>query len=351
LLKRRTPQKRAWRVSIRRGTICLSAAICVLFAAYVAWRWARVRHVEATERDDLVRWFAHSIENTSARRLQVGLFKDEGDDEAVASLTRVLAKDSSCTLRPIAASEIRSGCLNSLDVIIFPGGRGKRQSEALGAKGRQAVRSYVQSGGGCVGVCAGAYLVAGQFDWSLRLIEGQILTGEADVPEIGHRSMWDRGAGSVQIEFTAAGKLALGSPMGVNDVRYSGGPIFCEAGVLQVPKYVVLARYRTEIADYDFQRGTMVGSPAIIAARFGDGRVIAMGPHPEMTPSLEYIVRQAVVATARDRRYVVSTGKAMDKVGGHDSTSRRDGSNYVQGIRSTVYSRDTLLRLIVDRML
>jgi hypothetical protein len=67
---------------------------------------------------------------------------------------------------------------------------------------------------------------------------------------------------------------------------------------------VSLAFYRTEIWVHELQRGTMVDTPAILAAPFGKGRVIIFSPHPEvsdpkMTSGLESFVTRAVLATAR----------------------------------------------------
>jgi hypothetical protein len=43
----------------------------------------------------------------------------------------------------------------------------------------------------------------------------------------------------------------------------------------------------------------MTNTPAILAAKFGAGRVVAIGPHPETTPGLEYLVKRSILATAR----------------------------------------------------
>ncbi len=68
-----------------------------------------------------------------------------------------------------------------------------------------------------------------------------------------------------------------------------------------LPPCIPLAHYRTEIANYIPQRGTMIGTPAIFAAKFGAGRVIAISPHPETTKGAEFLVKLAVLATARTR--------------------------------------------------
>ena len=68
-----------------------------------------------------------------------------------------------------------------------------------------------------------------------------------------------------------------------------------------LPPCIPLAHYSTELANFSPQRGTMIGTPAIFAATFGTGRVISISPHPETTTGAEFLVKLAVLATARSR--------------------------------------------------
>jgi hypothetical protein len=105
----------------------------------------------------------------------------------------------------------------------------------------------------------------------------------------------------VKVALTCAGKSVLGESVGLVDVLYSGGPIFAPAGIRELPEFVPLATFRSEVWTYEPQRGTMIDTPAILAGRFGKGQVIIFSPHPDMTVGLEFLVRQAVLATARAR--------------------------------------------------
>jgi hypothetical protein len=133
----------------------------------------------------------------------------------------------------------------------------------------------------------------------MGLLNAKPLTGNINIPGKGAVSMTARGAGGVQIGFTDAGMRVFGAGASVLDVVYSGGPILSRAGRSEFPEFVPLAVFRTEVWQYQAQRGTMVNTPAIAAGRFGTGRVIVISPHPEMTPGLEWIVRRAVAAAAR----------------------------------------------------
>lgn len=95
------------------------------------------------------------------------------------------------------------------------------------------------------------------------------------------------------------------------DIRYSSGPILSPAGLSELPDYVSLAMFRTEIWQHEAQRYTMIGTPAIIAGRFGNGRVIIFSPHPEMTAGLEPQIARALLATAHMR--LADVAEPMDE--------------------------------------
>jgi hypothetical protein len=78
------------------------------------------------------------------------------------------------------------------------------------------------------------------------------------------------------------------------ELRYANGPILSPAGLENLPEYVTLAFFRTEVTKYEPQKGTMVDTPAIIASEFGKGRVIAISPHPEASSNLGSLVEKAV---------------------------------------------------------
>jgi glutamine amidotransferase-like uncharacterized protein len=82
-------------------------------------------------------------------------------------------------------------------------------------------------------------------------------------------------------------------------MQYGGGPILVHGGRCDLPEYVVLATYYSETWDCEPQRGTMVGTPAILAARFGKGRVLLFSPHPEASEGLLPLVHRALLATAQ----------------------------------------------------
>lgn len=187
-------------------------------------------------------------------------------------------------LRRVGPAEICNGALKQFDVLIIPGGSGSKQGRALGNDGRQAIVKFVKTGGGYVGFCAGCYLASNTYTWSLKIIDAEVID----------RKHWKRGKGRVKIELTAEGRCLLRDEPGLVDIRYANGPLLAPAEDPNIPDFKQLAIYRTEIATNGAPEGVMKGTPAIVAGRFGQGRVFCSSPHPEYTDGLESFVRRAV---------------------------------------------------------
>ncbi len=92
------------------------------------------------------------------------------------------------------------------------------------------------------------------------------------------------------MELTKAGREILGDRNGVFQVRYQNGPIMSPMGVKGLGAFRTLAIFRSEVARYDPQKGTMVNTPAIIAGEYGKGRVLSISPHPESSAQLYSLV-------------------------------------------------------------
>ena len=166
--------------------------------------------------------------------------------------------------------------MSNFDVVVFPGGSGSGQSDALGAAGRAAVVDFVRKGGGYIGTCGGAFLG----------MEHLKLYGDPPPPTV---EPWARGHGPVSVEFNAEGvaSLQLDRSTYTNTnvtIEYWQGPIVATANV--PPSVSILSYFRTEIhsGHPNQTTGTMVNTPAMTSATFGSGRVVLNSPHPEIPP-------------------------------------------------------------------
>ena len=168
----------------------------------------------------------------------------------------------------------------NFNVVIFPGGSGDGQSNALGADGRAAVQAFVRAGGGYIGTCGGAFLALGHL----------ALYGSPPPPTV---QPWARGHGPVAVEFTPKGVSSLHLPAPVYGagrnvtIEYWQGPIIATADLAKyAPQAEVLSVFRTEIHNEHANEttGNMVNTPAVTRALYGSGRVILNSPHPEIPP-------------------------------------------------------------------
>lgn len=195
----------------------------------------------------------------------------------------------------VAAADIREGALKNFDLVVFPGGSGGQEGGALGDDGRAAVRRFINEGGGYAGICAGAYLAATNYPWSLAISNHRTFCESREVPGVGMKSMWYRGDSAlVTMELSEAGRRMLGDRKDVIPVRYHNGPVMMPASSEGLPDYEVLAWFRSEVVRYEPQKGTMTDTPAIISARFGKGRVLCVSPHPEATKGLRPLLARGL---------------------------------------------------------
>eukprot|EP00581_Thalassiosira_minuscula_P016856 CAMPEP_0183731580 /NCGR_PEP_ID=MMETSP0737-20130205/35781_1 /TAXON_ID=385413 /ORGANISM="Thalassiosira miniscula, Strain CCMP1093" /LENGTH=450 /DNA_ID=CAMNT_0025964337 /DNA_START=162 /DNA_END=1510 /DNA_ORIENTATION=+ len=79
------------------------------------------------------------------------------------------AGDSSATYVTLTTSEFEdcyNGELNTLQLLIMPGGSAYSIQDALGSPGKTALTNFLNNGGDYLGFCAGGYLMARGYYWS-----------------------------------------------------------------------------------------------------------------------------------------------------------------------------------------
>lgn len=217
------------------------------------------------------------------------MFRDEGVSEKVAGLIELLQAQPELRVTVVSAADIRGGALDNQQVVIFPGGSGSKEAASLAEAGREAVRTFVERGGGYLGICAGAYLASADYTWSLNILDAKVLD----------RKHWARGSGDVQVAYTAAARQLLGGAGEQQTVLYWQGPLLAPANNDAIPDYETLGTFATEIAKNGAPTGVMIGTTAIARGTFGSGRVFCFSPHPERTPNAQDQVLKAILWTAQ----------------------------------------------------
>ena len=76
------------------------------------------------------------------------------------------ALDSVIKARYVTTADIALGVLDSLDVLIVPGGAGSAHTFSLGETNTQKVKEFARQGGGILAICAGGYALSHTPDYA-----------------------------------------------------------------------------------------------------------------------------------------------------------------------------------------
>ncbi|MBE9569966.1 hypothetical protein KAX97_15045 [candidate division WOR-3 bacterium] len=181
--------------------------------------------------------------------------------------------------------------LNTIDLIVFPGGYATTYTEFYasdtGDAVRNAIRDFISNGGAYMGLCAGAYFAADvvvwpgpggkptRYEYYLDLLMGDAVGPLDDISDYPDDPYALTTVRMVDPDFSWNGTTYT--------IGYLWGPYFTgtEGGPLP-PEVDVVGRYDYEVGG---QPGKYDGKPAMIKFLFGNGRVFLSGPHPEYEES------------------------------------------------------------------
>jgi putative intracellular protease/amidase len=221
----------------------------------------------------------------ATKPIRVAVYDDAGVSAKVSFLLDLLKTYPELAVTKVNGKDIRDQILKDFDVVLLPGGSGSGEAKSLEESGRKEIRSFVQRGGGYLGICAGAYLASADYDWSLHILDAKVLD----------RAHWARGSGDVEVSLTASGQQFLGAKSDRETILYWQGPLLAPAGKPEIPDFETLGTFSTEIAKNGAPKGVMLGTTAIARGTFGSGRVFCFSPHPERSePAVQGHVLKAI---------------------------------------------------------
>lgn len=210
---------------------------------------------------------------------RVGIYSIDGDMEA---FSEVFHNQSNYDFVYLDPQDMQKGTkLKDLDVLIVPGGDPGEYCDPIGDAGMDNIRSFIKTGGGFIGVCAGAYF--GIADWYLGVFAAEIYNGY----------YWKRGSGDVKIRLTDEGKKVFGNIDEAFQMRYVNGTMLQRVVSKDLEPYTSLAVYESGLAE-NGAPNIMVGRDAIISGKYGKGKVLTFSPHPEHTSGKENLLLKAV---------------------------------------------------------
>lgn len=152
--------------------------------------------------------------------------------------------------------------------IYFPGGYAYYYKLAINQDGIQHIRTLVAEGGGYIGICAGAYFASDSVDWEedglldypLDLFDG---VAHGAIDEI---APWDDYT-MTRLNMNSAHPINAFEPA-TEDMLYYGGPYFKPHETADMDTVATWNMYNNEAG--------------IISCSYGQGRVLLIGPHPEI---------------------------------------------------------------------
>lgn len=156
---------------------------------------------------------------------------------------------------------------NYYEGIYFPGGDAYYYKRAINETGLQHIRALVQEGGAYIGMCAGAYFASDSVDW-----EGEIYDYQLDLFQgtatgaIAEIAPWPDYAMTV-IDLNPDNPINRYEPPSQTTLYY-GGPVFQPHENTIIDTVATWHEYHNDAAIINFS--------------YGNGRVLLVGPHPEI---------------------------------------------------------------------
>ncbi len=220
--------------------------------------------------------------------IQVGVFDKNGNSPGcITDALEALAIDPHIKAEVISAAQIVSPELERFDVIVFPGGSGRSESNSLGHQGRERLRMWVEKEGhGIVGICAGAYLLTNTPNYP-----GLALSGTKAI-DIEHDH---RGHGLAQFTLTEKGKEIF-PELAKQDTlfcQYYEGPVLEDAE--DDVDFTSLGTMQSDVHTVPGTPANMTNNkPFVLLSEAGKGTTASFVGHPETTPGMRWMVPRMV---------------------------------------------------------
>eukprot|EP01130_Rhizamoeba_saxonica_P017304 TRINITY_DN8342_c0_g1_i1.p1 TRINITY_DN8342_c0_g1~~TRINITY_DN8342_c0_g1_i1.p1 ORF type:complete len:346 (+),score=61.96 TRINITY_DN8342_c0_g1_i1:61-1098(+) len=293
----------------------------------------------------------HALPNrdrgTNSEPITIGVLKEEGLCKAsFDAVNRLVQSNDSWSVLQMTPEDIENGSLieNSINVFIMAGGAHRPTLMRLHDQGRKNFISFIQDGGGYIGICGGAF-----FAWHLGIVSVHCRGS------IFQNDKFQGVQGKSRVEFISD-NIVFNSKGGdisrMAELSFNNGPLFLpklfDRGL---PDWFPLAYYKNDLCAVENSRmdsmisgeirsdglwscyrctvdnegtsdacsvcftnrqsweedpgvqdlvenrppvGLMENSPAIIGSVFGEGKLVLFSPHPELSVGYESLLFEAI---------------------------------------------------------
>ena len=209
--------------------------------------------------------------------------------------------------RYVDALAIRNGALNTVDLLVMPGGKSGIEAEQLGDKGQLELRRFIERGGSYIGTCAGAFLLM-RGDGKQTGVSAKRRETIGIAP-FKHRRGSYGGEAMLQVAYTKEAQALSGIKAGKREERFNGGPVMDPSEPVPGADFKVMARFACNLHSDTMNpenpgQPSMGGGACAVAGTFGKGRVWLFSGHPEYYPRTWSSVSGAFkYATGRDIKF------------------------------------------------
>ena len=210
----------------------------------------------------------HRLFVDTDKQVEVGIYADAGAHPNAVRAAAAACMAANLRVRPLTKGQINDGSFaKKIRCLLMPGGWAAHYVRDIDAEGREYIRRFIKTGGGYVGVCAGAYFACATVQWDGTDLDYPLdLVACKAVGPVAAIAPWPKHA-VTGIEIDARSTLGQGLG-GKRQAFYLGGCAF-DFGAKPPSRATVLARY------------TAGGAPAVVTLTHGRGKVFLTGPHLE----------------------------------------------------------------------
>lgn len=179
----------------------------------------------------------------------------QGCDDAAAEVPAQMGY----RIRFVKPNELTKESFKDVAIWIQPGGNAIRASKALGPKGLQLIRDFVNRGGGYLGFCAGAFLTDTTTDYKGNNPGLGFVPGTQDY----YKVQTEDKPVLINVNYKGTNRKLYFNHGGYFDFQNSPNP--------------------PEVIGWYEGNGNLPRMPAAVFLHWGKGKVAAIGAHPEST--------------------------------------------------------------------